>query len=480
MAVFRGIPFAAPPIGSLRFRPPVPAAGWDGCRPATQPPPAPVQRQPPRRSMMYRVNFDDRRALVMSEDCLYLTIETPEPGPGANLPVMVWLHGGGNRFGYAAQDVHDGRRLAGRGLVVVTMNYRLGALGFLAHPELSREDAHGSSGNAALHDVVAALAWVQDSIAGFGGDPGLVTLAGSSAGAAFVCHLMASPLATGLFSAAIGQSSAGMARADGPLSTLDSAEQAGMQFARSVGAASLRDLRDRSAAELLDGHFGPVLDGHLLRAETGEVYARGEQAGVPLLAGTTADEGSYFATLADTQALQALAGGLPTGHAFHRAYPRRAPAELAASARGWVGDMRFHRPVRAWAQAHAVTSPAPVWQYYFDHAPPLPAGPNLLPPADGLPGFGAFHTSELPYSWDNLHLHRWPWTTADHALAEVMSSAWVRFMATHDPNGAGLPGWPALTADADAGAVMRLGNKPELIPHPRAAAMGALEQVGAA
>ena len=452
VAVFRGIPFAAPPVGPARWRPPGPPQPWSGVRPATQFGPAPVQPQPRRDSVMYQANFADRRALVMSEDCLYLNVWTPDPSPHARLGVLVWLHGGGNRFGYGHQDIHDGRNLARRGLVVVTLNYRLGALGFLAHPDLCREAPDGRAGNWALLDVLAALRWVQANIAAFGGDPAQVTLAGNSAGAALACHLMAAPAARGLFARVIGQSSAGLCRPDGPLPSLAESAAAGESFARSVGAGDLAALRALSAVQLSGaGHFGPVLDGALLVAETGEVFARGGQAAVPLLAGSNTDEGSPYTRAGAAAELAELAARQPPGGAFQAAYPCGSAAEQRVSARLFTGESRFVWPVWRWALAHGRSSGAPVWMYRFAASPPLPSpgGPGLAAPPDGLPGYGAFHTAELLYAWDNLEQRDWAWTSADHALAAAMSAAWTQFAATGDPNGGGLPTWPAITAQDD-------------------------------
>jgi para-nitrobenzyl esterase len=458
VAVFRGIPFAAPPAGPARWRPPAPPQPWSGVRPATEFGPAPVQPQPRRDSLMYQANFADRRALVMSEDCLYLNVWTPDPAPGARLGVLVWLHGGGNRFGYGHQDIHDGRNLARRGLVVVTLNYRLGALGFLAHPELRRESPDGAAGNWALLDVLAALRWVQANIAAFGGDPAQVTLAGNSAGAALACHLMAAPAARGLFARVIGQSSAGLCRPDGPLPSLAESAAAGESFARSAGAGDLAALRALSAVQLsAGGHFGPVLDGALLVAETGEVFARGEQAPVPLLVGSNADEGSPYTSAGAAAELTELAARQPAG--FRAAYPCGSPAEQRVSARLFTGESRFVWPVWRWALAHRRSSGAPVWVYRFAARPPLPPPGDceLAAPPDGLPGYGAFHTAELLYAWDNLDQRAWPWTSADHALAAAMSAAWTRFAATGDPNGGGTPTWPALSAEVDP-QVLHLAN----------------------
>jgi para-nitrobenzyl esterase len=424
---------------------------------------------------MFRANFDDRRALVMSEDCLYLNVWTPDPAPSAGLPVLVWLHGGGNRFGYGSQDIHDGRNLARRGVVIVTLNYRLGALGFLAHPELCREDPTGRSGNWALLDVLAALRWVQANISSFGGDPARVTLAGNSAGAAFACHLMAAPAARGLFACVIGQSSSGLCRPDGPMPSLEEATAAGEQLARSAGCPNLAALRAISAVELsAGGHFGPIVDGALLVQDTQQAFAEGTQAPVPLLVGSNTDEGSIYTPPGAAAELDGLAARHRAGSAFHTAYPVGSPEERRASARLFTGESRFVWPVWRWASAHRRTSSAPVWVYRFGRTPPLPPDAGLTAPPDGGAGYGAFHTAELLYGWDNLGQRGWPWKPADHAIAAAMSSAWARFAAAGDPNGGNLPGWAAFTGKDDA-TVMHFADPVRAGTMDRLEAMHALD-----
>ncbi|MET7575636.1 carboxylesterase family protein [Streptomyces sp. NPDC005492] len=410
VAVFRGVPFAEPPVGGLRWRPPRPAAAWDGERRADAFGPAPLQPQPPRGSVMYRTNFEDRRALVMSEDCLYLNVWTPDPAPAAGLPVMVWIHGGGNRYGHGSQDIHDGRAMAGRGLVVVTLNHRLGALGFLAHPELAAEDDLGASGNYGLLDIVAALTWVRENIAAFGGDPDKVTLAGNSAGAAHICHLMAAPAARPLFRAALGQSASGVGRAEGPLPEQAAAQKQALRWAEEFGGRDLDTLRRTSGVELIvRGHFGPVVDGRLLTEATDDVFASGRQHAVPLLVGTNLDEGTVYA---------------------------RAGEDADA-----VGAARFVHPVWHWARTHRATGTSPTWMYRFTRKPPLPPG---------LPDLGVYHTAELPYVLDNLAQRPdWPWRDTDRRLAATMADAWARFVAAGDPGGGDLPAWPRFTGPDD-------------------------------
>ncbi|MHC3475190.1 carboxylesterase/lipase family protein [Streptomyces sp. 7R007] len=417
VAVFRGVPFAEPPVGDLRWRPPRRGVRWDGERRADTFAPAPLQPQPPTDSVMYRTNFADRRPLVMSEDCLYLNVWTPAPATGTGLPVMVWIHGGGNRYGHGSQDIHDGRAMAGRGLVVVTLNHRLGALGFLAHPGLAAEDDLGACGNYGLLDIVAALTWVRENIAAFGGNPDQVTLAGNSAGAAHICHLMAAPAARPLFRAALGQSASGVGRAEGPLPGQGEALRRGLAYAEDFGGRDVAALRRISGVELVvRGHFGPVVDGRVLTEPTDDVFADGRQHRVPLLVGTNLDEGTVYAA--------------------------------AGEDAGAVGDARFVGPVWQWALSHAATD-APTWLYRFGRRPPLPPG---------LPDLGAYHTAELPYVLDNLDRRpEWPWQDTDRRLAARMAGTWARFVATGDPGGGDLPPWPGFTGP-DRSPVMFFGD----------------------
>jgi para-nitrobenzyl esterase len=466
VAVFRGIPFAMPPVGALRWRPPQRAGCWDGERRAIDFAPAPLQPQPPRDSIMHHANFDDRRPLVMSEDCLYLNVWTPDPSPAGALPAMVWIHGGGNRYGHGSQDINNGRSMAARGLVVVTLNHRLGALGFLAHPELAAEDEQGASGNYGLLDIVAALTWVGENIAAFGGDPAKVTLAGNSAGAAHVCHLMASPAARPLFRAAIGQSASGVGRAEGPLPAQADAQQEGLRWAKEFGGRDLAALRRAGGVELvLKGHFGPVIDGRVLTEPTDDVFDSGRQHAVPLLAGANLDEGSVYTSAHAWEQL-------PAGPGFDDLYPA---GDAARSARLFTGESRFVYPVWRWATVHRTTTGSPTWMYRFARKPPLPTGLDLAAPADGLPGYGVHHTAELPYVLDNLDRRPWPWQDADRRLASAMADAWARFVTSGDPNGGTLPTWQAFTG-ADDAPVLVFGETVEAGTTRRLAAMRLLDR----
>ncbi len=467
---FFGIPFAASPAGEMRWRPAAPPRPWDGVRLATSFAPAPVQSQPRRRSIMYQANFAEPRELVMSEDCLYLNVWTPELG-AAGLPVMVWVPGGGNRFGWGTQGIYDGTHLARRGVVVVTLSYRLGALGFLSHAELRRESADGAAGNYALTDVLAALGWVQRNVAAFGGDPGAVTIFGNSAGAAHISHLMASPLASGLFRRAIGQSGSGFK----PMASAAEADADGVRFAQDHRASTLAELRDLGAAELVGGSFEVIVDGHVLEQPTRAVFESGGQIAVPLLAGTSDDEGSPYAARYDAASFRAHAGRQGVdAEEYLSVYPAATDEEAARSSRRSTSCARFYWPLWKWATTHARTSGQPVYMYRFERVPPLPPDLDLLAPPDGAGGYGAFHTAELFYMWDNLQARPWPWQEHDARLAAAMAGSWVSFAATGDPGAPGGAGagerWEPV-ADPLKGPVMRFGDEIRLGPLPELAAL---------
>ncbi|MCC6076053.1 carboxylesterase/lipase family protein [Pseudomonas sp. GCM10022188] len=446
VSVFKGIPYATPPVGALRWQPPRPQLPWDGDRLALEFGPAPMQVLPPRSSLMYRLNHDEANALVMSEDCLYLNVWSPDPSPRANLPVLVWIHGGANKTGHGGQDLFDGSRLAARGMVVVTVNMRLGALGFLSLPALIAEDPLGSSGNYGVQDVAAALLWVQENVTAFGGDPARVTVGGNSAGAATVTHLMAAPGMRGLFRAAIGQSASGMFRPEGRMLNQREAAELGLAAVSSLGS-TLEQLRDLPATAFLGiPPQGVIVDGRLLVEETTKVFLEGRQVAVPLLVGWNADEGSLFASNAE-DGFKSLSCSQHARAILDRTYPLESVGEGLSARRALIGDKRFTYPVWRWARTHAETSAAPTWLYEFDHQLPLPD--DVPPPPDGERDYGAFHTAEVPYTWDNLAMRPWEWSDADHNIAQQLADAWTRFVADGDPNGSGLPIWRKFNASCD-------------------------------
>jgi para-nitrobenzyl esterase len=374
--VYKGIPYAAPPIGPLRWCPPEPVAAWTGVRPADEFGAHSVQG----------VVWDDidLGGAATAEDCLYLNVWTPAaPGTSARLPTMVWIHGGGFVAGSGAESRYDGARLAARGIVVVTVNYRLNALGFLAHSELTAESDHHASGNYGLHDLVAALQWVQRNIAPFGGDPDKVTIAGESAGSQAASALMASPLAKGLFARVIGESGAMFASPSRALASLEEAEAAGLDFMRKVGARSLAELRATPADAILAAApgvgFRPIIDGWFLPRPPAEIFAAGDHSDVPLMAGWNKDEGFNFTLHQGDDAkrpyvdlARAIFGERTEALLQH--YPGGSTEADTASARALGGDLVIIHPTWAWIEAQKQSGRADIFRFRFDRAPLTPQG----------------------------------------------------------------------------------------------------------
>ena len=465
--VYRGLPFAAPPLGELRWRPPQPPAPWTGVRRADAFAPACLQTG---------VSMPGETPPRTSEDCLYLNVWTPAHRAGAHLPVIVWIHGGGYANGSTAMPLYAGDRLARRGVVVVSLAYRLGPLGFLAHPELTAESPHHVSGDYGLMDQVAGLQWVRANIAAFGGDPTRVTIAGQSAGSMSVSLMLASPLAQNLFQRAIGQSGGvfePLQLAPGYL--LPNAEKDGQAYAASLGASSIAELRRRPAADLLGGKAGlvshPVIEPYVLPESPYEAYRAGRAANVPILVGSNAEEARSLVDLKPVRAasfeadLQAAFGPLPP--AIMAAYPHATDAEARLARAHLERDLRFGWDMWAWARLQAAAGRT-AYAYHFEAEPPFPA-------ASVRAGWGASHFAELWYMFDHLDQEPWAWTPADRRLAEAMSRYWTNFAKTGDPNGPGMPRWPAFAGPE--GPVMRLGGAIEPGATPDLATLGALDAV---
>ncbi|HEY1426494.1 MAG TPA: carboxylesterase family protein [Caulobacteraceae bacterium] len=447
LTVYKGVPFAAPPLGPLRWREPQPAQSWNGVRKADAFAPA---------CMQTGVSMPGETPPPVSEDCLCLNIWTPAKSPRARLPVMVWIHGGGFTAGSAAMPLYWGDRLALKGVVVVTIAYRLGPLGFLAHPELTAESAHGSSGNYALMDQIAALRWVQRNIAPFGGDPARVTIAGQSAGSNSVSLLTASPLARGLFHGAIGESGGVLEPLQiAPNYRLANAEKDGEAYAASLGAHSLAELRQLPAAELLKGSAPavshPVVEPYVLPAPPYDVFAAGRQNDVATLIGFNAEEPRAFWHVGDVHAATFISGAPAwwppplRSPAILSAFPHATDDEARRSRVELETALRYGWDVWAWARLQAARGRGDVYVYRFDHRPPFP-------PDSIYADWGAAHYVELWYVFDHLDQQpSWPWTAADRRLADIVSSYWVNFVKRGDPNGPGVPRWPRFTkADGQA------------------------------
>jgi len=445
--IYKGIPFAAPPVGDLRWRAPQPPPSWDGVREALSFAAGCVQnvagsRPPWTEEFMHQGD--------VSEDCLYLNIWTAAQDAGEQRPVLVYIHGGGFSEGSGSVAVYDGEALAKKGLVVVTINYRLGLFGFLAHPELTAESGHDASGNYGLLDQVAALRWVQQNIAAFGGDPGNVTIAGQSAGAMSVYLLTASPRAKELFHRAIVQSGPGGLASFGLTSTrsmarpLSEAEAGGAEFAKARNAASLQALRAMSVEDLTAAaggppmRFGTVVDGYFLPDDLAAIYAEGAQNDVPLLTGFNADEASAFpgygkATAEEFRRTSNERYGA-SADAFLALYPAGSDEEASQSQKASLRDVAAVATERLAAE-RARTAKTPAYLYYFERSIPWPERPE----------FGAFHTAEVPYVFNNLKYLDRPWEAVDRQLADAVSSYWVNFAATGNPNSEGFPTWAAFS-----------------------------------
>ncbi len=436
--VYKGVPFAAPPVGELRWRPPIPVTSWSGRRKADEFAPA---------CMQVGVSMPGETPPQVSEDCLYLNIWAPAEGARAHLAVIVWIYGGGYTSGSASMPLYWGDRLAEKGVIVVTIAYRLGPLGYLGHPELTGESPHKSSGNYGLMDQIAALEWIQRNIRAFGGDPNCVTIAGQSAGGMAVSMLMASPLAKGLFQRAIGESGGLFEPLQlAPKYLLANAEHDGEKYVASLGATSIQELRRMPAGELLKGSAGdvshPVIEPYVLPASPYEAFAAGRQNDVPLLIGSNAEEARALTKVNDVKAatfdgdVEHSFGALPAP--FIAAYPHATDEEARQARLDLERDLRFGWDMWAWARLQAGTGKNPVYYYYFRQQPPFPAG-------SVYEGWGASHFAELWYVFDHLDQEPWKWTASDRKLAQEMPSYWVNFAKTGDPNGTGLAVWPAFT-----------------------------------
>ena len=453
--VFRGVPYAEAPVGDNRWRAPVAKAAWDGARPATTFGPACWQRLTPASSIYTRGD------LGRDEDCLYLNVWTAAEQATDARPVMVWFHGGGHTGGWGSAKIFDGAALAEQDVVLVTINYRLGPFGFLAHPALTAESPHAASGNYGLLDKVAALEWVRDNIAAFGGDPGNVTIFGQSAGSWSVCYLMASPLAAGLFHKAIGHSG-GCFRGGRP--DLAAAQAAGLAAAAALGvegddAEALTALRALDAEAVLDSRIGSgaIIDGWFMPRPAREIFAAGEHNDVPVIVGALANEGTtLYASMPERTGaeLDAMLREQYGEHAeaLQAAYAPEVEKSTKWGAQAIQADRSFVWEMRTWARAVESSGNA-AYLYFFSQAPPVfriyvPERAAIDLP-DGPRGYGAYHSGDLAYVFANTRLVGIDWTDWDHELSDAMSEYWVNFARTGDPNSGDLPAWPRYTAAAD-------------------------------
>ena len=438
---YKGVPYAAPPVGNLRWHEPEAVVAWPGVRKADQLAPECMQNAAnPKGALSWGPT-------PASEDCLYLNVWTPAKSAKERLPVMVWIHGGAFAVGWGGSKFIDGEGLAAQGVVIVTINYRLNVFGFLAHPALSQESEHHVSGNYGTLDQIAALRWVQKNIVGFGGDPKNVTLFGQSAGASSVCYVMASPLAKGLFVRAMGESMGCF----GGMPKLANAEQAGAKFAAATNANSIADLRAKPAEELLklrgEFPFRPIVDGYVWSKDASVIFRNGEQNHVPVIVGSNSDEGTVLGVPPESAAdFVAMAKRQYKDQAdeFLKLFPGNSNAEALNSFYAYMRDnMAFQE--RMWARDVARSGQA-AYRYYFSHSSPIPDGLYTEQARNPL---GAFHTAEIVYVFRNLDARPFAWTDTERKLSQTMSSYWVNFAKKGDPNGGGRPKWPQATLTND-------------------------------
>ena len=482
VTVFEGIAFAAPPVGELRWRPPTEPIPFAGVKDADRIGPACWQARNSDASLYARGN------LHRSEDCLYLNLYTSAADAGERLPVMVWYHGGGNTTGHAGARIFDGGNLAARGAVVITANYRLGPLGFFSHPALSGESTENSSGNYGLLDQLAALEWVRDNVAGFGGDPERVTIFGQSAGGTDVCLLQTSPLAEGLVDRVIGQSPVCI-KLD---RDLEQGHAAGNVYAENLGvtgsddAEALARLRAIPAEQLIatpGAATGPVIDGWVVPDRPYDVFSSGGHNRIPVMVGGMSDE--YYglqhtaAPISEAELDSYLEGAFGgEAGAIKSLYPAALDLSPLDARKEVMGDNAFLLDTRMWARlagshgdpayVYYFSRPAPVFRLYVHEDPDLTGN-------GGVRTFGAYHSGDLAYVFDNLDLVGLDWDDADRALAGTIAGYWVNFAATGDPNGPGLPEWP--TYDPEADVVQILDSEVRAAVHPKKEQLEFLEEL---
>ena len=463
LTVYKGIPFAAPPVGNLRWKAPQPAAKWEGVKQTTKFAPAPMQGGNPQSGK--------------SEDCLYLNIWTPAKSANEKIPVLVWIYGGGFSFGSTSDPVHNGEHLARKGVVLVSIAYRVGQLGFLALPELNEENPKHVSGNYDLLDQIAGLQWIKDNIAAFGGDPGKVTIFGESAGGISVSMLCASPLAKGLFHGAISQSGGSF----GPtrpttfpgenMKTLQQATTDGKAFLQKSGVSSIADLRKIEADKLPMG-FGmpgawPIVDGYVIPDDQHKLYQAGKYNDIPVLIGYNSDEGASFSR---EKTPEEFVNGVKARYGkfaddLIKAYPV-GEKTVPKTARDLARDAAFGWQTWSWAQLQAKTGKSKVFYYYFDQHPDYPEDSPRF-------GFGSPHGQDVAYVFMHLDKSKPETTKSDLEISEAMGTYWTNFAKFGDPNSKEVPKWPAFS-DANP-EVMVLGPTPHIGPVPSVESLKVLD-----
>lgn len=457
--IFRGIPFAAPPVGALRWKAPQPVQSWTGVKDCDKFSASPMQGKPAPFSMWSEEFLIPKEPI--DEDCLYLNVWSGASSAEEKRPVLVWIYGGGFASGGSAVPIYDGEAMAKKGIVFVSINYRVGIFGFFAHPELTKESGNNASGNYGIMDQIAALKWVNKNIAAFGGGPNNVTIAGQSAGSMSVNCLVATPLAKGLFQKAIAQSGASFSNGN---ATLQRAEEEGDKIMKSLNAASVSDLRAMPAEELMkkaQGFRGPVIDGYVLPDAIVNIFTQGKENKVGLLTGWNQDEGLMFGPVkkADDFKKDAEKNYGADAQTLLQYYPANTDEEAAASQLNLSRDQIFGAHNYTWANIQS-SHGSKVYVYRFT---------RKVPGTGEYAKYGAFHTGEVPYAYDNLKFVNRPWEPVDQELTKIMSSYWANFIKKGNPNGNGLPSWDEYnTTDKK---VMMLGVKVESKPIPDAASL---------
>lgn len=467
--IFRGIPFAAPPVGDLRWKEAQPPAKWEGVRESIKFGPTCTTGGGGRGGRGGAARGGAAKGGApkggapkaapaapagpgASEDCLYINVWTPAKSAGEKLPVMLWTYGGGFTGGSGSDNWYDGEALARKGVVMVTYNYRLGLFGFFAHPDLIAESSHHTTGNYAMTDMLAALHWVQKNIAAFGGDPRKVTIDGESAGAIAVAAMVGSPEFKGLFLRAAAQSGAWMGLSIAKQRTMAEAEEQGKKAAGTHTIAELRAMPTAEAAQNLRGvSAGMIVDGWLIPEDQSITFAKGKQNDVDILVGSNRDEGTFFVR-GNTTAEQAKANSEKSfgdlAPEFLKLWPSSTDADASASALGRSRDeVGWH--MRTWAELQSKRGKK-AYVYYFTHVPP------------GSGNRGATHTTEISYM--NGNPRGAMWTDEDKKLSGIMTSYWANFISTGDPNGKGLPKWDAYNMKTNDGKAMVLGDTVEFGP----------------
>lgn len=439
--IYKGIPFAAAPVGQLRWKAPQPALPWHGVKECTVFSASPMQPKPVSFFMIGPEFVVPQSPL--SEDCLYLNIWTGAHPSKELRPVLVWIYGGGFMTGGAAAAGYSGESLAKQGIVFVSFNYRLGVFGFLSHPDLTAESKNHSSGNYALLDQIAAIKWVKNNIRAFGGDPDKITIAGQSAGAASVNCLLSSPLSRGLFSGAIAES--GSLVLENPflnMKTLAVAEKQGEQLQKKLNAKNLQELRNIPAEELQkngSGMYSPIIDGYIMPMSVAETYRKGLQIHVPFLTGWNADEGLLFGISSKEDFAKQATGFGSDSDLFKKYFPAETDSESLSSQIAFSVDKTIGVSQYLWAVKQNENTDIRTFLYQFERKPP----------AEGtMKKFGAYHTAEIGYALNNLDsIHR-NWEPVDRIIEKEISALWVQFTKTGDPNSAEKTVWPAFSASS--------------------------------